>query len=152
MGRQPRKRLAIGAAALALLCSSCVEHQVKSRGATGVVLDKATQLPVRDAKVSVSEFCYYDENRNLSNVMKQVRKPTTTTDGEGFFAVPPKYRWTISIPPFGDYWPPTGTLLIQRSGYSSEMFPVSGVISTDMISTNGRVMYRIEPQPQPSTR
>src|SRR5690242_4153171 len=103
--------LTLAAAAIALSCSGCFERQVKSRGASGIVLDSATHLPVGGARVAVSEFPYYDEKRSLSNVMMQIRKPTATTDSEGFFAIPPMYRWVMSLP-LGDYWPPSGMLLI----------------------------------------
>ena len=140
--------LTLAAVGLALACSGCLERQVKSRGAAGIVLDHATHLPVGGAKVAVSDFPWYDEtNRTLSNVVAQIRKPTAATDSNGLFAIPDKYRWVISIP-LGDYWPPSGTLLIQHTGYTTATFPVSGLIPTNMISADGRVQYFLNPQTQ----
>jgi hypothetical protein len=141
--------LTIGAITLAIASSGCLEHQIKSRGATGVVLDKGTQLPVSHARIVISE--YYEDNPALSNVLKRVRKPTVTTDTNGSFAIPPKYKWVVTVP-IGDYWPPTGSLVIQCAGYSTGIFPVSGVTPTNMLSTKGRVQYLLERQIGPSSR
>jgi hypothetical protein len=112
------------------------------RGASGIVLDNDTQAPVTNAQVAVSE--YYDDNLNASNALKAIRKPATNTDTYGRFSISPQFK--IIIFAMGDYWAPPASLVIQRTGYSTSVFPLSGEITTNMIFTNNQMHYLIAPE------
>jgi len=142
-------KLSICATAFALVCAGCVEQRVQSRGATGIVLDQGTRLPVNHAQVAVSE--YVGEDASPSNVLAHVRKPIAETDSAGSFAIPPKFKRVFTLP-IGDYWPPPGLLVVKCAGYKTTVFPVSGVIPTNMISADGRVQHLIQSDGSPSAR
>jgi hypothetical protein len=142
------RTLVITLTVLALACSGCFQQRVKTRGASGIVLDKDTQAPVNNAQVAVSE--YYDDNLNASNALKAIRKPATNTDTYGSFSIPPQYKTLLLA--MGDYWAPPASLVIQRAGYATSVYPLSGEVTTNMIFTNNQMYYLIAPEKPSQTR
>ena len=88
---------------LGFLCSGCyLQKHAASMGASGVVLDSQTRLPIHGASVSVPD--YYGKARPV------------TTGEDGLFSVPGRMRrdWVFIMADFG---PPSSTLIVKRDGY-----------------------------------
>ena len=88
-----------------LLCSGCIPYHFTTRpGASGVVLDARTGVPIVGAAVSVAPVRGDDP------------AGTATTETDGSFRVPPRRQWGVYLVP-GDVFPFPFTLSVQHEGY-----------------------------------
>ncbi len=97
--------IAFAGISLTLLCSGCIPYHFTMRpGASGVVLDSSTGVPIGGAAVSVAPVRGDDP------------AGTATTAADGSFKVPPKRQWGVYIFP-GDIFLFPLTLAVQHDGY-----------------------------------
>jgi len=98
-----------GVIAATLFCSGCFPYHFTTRpGASGVVVDARTGVPVAGAPVSVA----------LIRGNGQPTSATTATDGS--FRVLPRRQWGLYLAP-GDILPLYFALSVQREGYQQSV-------------------------------
>jgi hypothetical protein len=129
-----------GLIALCLLCSGCWPMRfTASPGATGMVLDAHSHVPIAGAEVFVSRArytlplvtnsvtgeieavgCTVDQlvPPSLSAAVTNARPPIVITGSDGRFSIPPLKRWGIYVVPM-DVFAPKGTLVVRREGYTN---------------------------------
>lgn len=124
---------------LAILLSGCVPMNVtRSPGVTGVVVDAGSGAPVAGAEVLVSKATAPGDQGTapggatsaptvppLPDALAAARRPTATTGADGRFTIPPEKRW-IMVPLGSERPPPSGTVVVRRSGYAPVLRGVSG--------------------------
>jgi hypothetical protein len=135
---------------LVSICCGCIlEHRVVSRGASGVVIDSQSDSAISGATVAVAD--YSQDPPTFTNALKHIRKPVVVTDETGYFEIPPKQHWVLTIP-IGDRWPPFGTLVVQRTGYVPLAEPITGVIPLASLSKRGVPEILLEAEPRDTSR
>ncbi|MGC3959040.1 MAG: hypothetical protein QM813_14175 [Verrucomicrobiota bacterium] len=101
---------------LGLLCSGCtLQQHAVSMGASGIVLDSQTHLPVKRASAFVPD--HSGKSRPI------------ITGEDGQFSIPPVLRRDMVII-MADFGPPRSTLIVECAGYT----PAS--IELAMLHTN----------------
>jgi hypothetical protein len=85
-------------------CSGCLQKHCVSMGASGVVVDSQTQLPLAGARVSVPAYTG--------------KEKLVITGADGRFSIQTVVRRDFVII-MADFAPPASTLLVERHGYFS---------------------------------
>ena len=114
---------------LALLCSGCIPIRYTARpGASGVVLDARTGVPVGGAAVRVA------------HVRGDDPAGTAATMADGSFLVPPRRRWGVMFIYPGDIFPFPFTLSVQQDDYQSRTIEFARRVLGEGTSTNFGVL------------
>jgi hypothetical protein len=107
---------------IGLLSAGCLVTRINtSPGASGVVLDSHTHLPVPGA---IAVVCRpYDTNISLPALLSDKRPPVVKTSNDGHFSIRPEWKWEENIigDPMRLCW---GTLVIEKEGYESTRIPL----------------------------
>ncbi len=124
-----RTSILLAAVLFALLCSGCIPIRYTARpGASGVVLDAHTGVPISHAAVSVAHI-RGDDPAGIA-----------TTIADGSFQVPPRRLWGVIFIFPGDIFPFPYSLSVQHDGYQSRTIQFARRALGEGTSTNFGVL------------
>jgi hypothetical protein len=104
-----------------LACSGCfpLRHTL-SPGASGVVVDANTHVPIPGAEVVISHSTYPPST--AEEAFTNSRPPIVKTPMSGNFSIPPERGWDLFVVPI-DAFPPFGLLVVRHDGYEPALVP-----------------------------
>jgi hypothetical protein len=115
----------LGCIIIGLFCTGCWPLRLTtSPGASGMLVDGHTLVPISGAQVQVCRSTYGGAPpRSITDALKNARRSKVITRANGRFSVRREHKWILYFPS-PTMAPRTGSLVIQRQGYEPVMLPL----------------------------